>query len=234
MALDTGVIADDPPTGADAERVALDIVVDVVPGLCEITHGDKVVARISPRAAQRIELTTVVVSADWATDAQLAANPPHALVSADVRSGVWRRDYMSAMARPAEADDIVAGQWAAHMQLGTGWAPRELVAEQANRWVGDRASLHLARSKRIETLKIEGIAGPCLGRNASIELHAGGRRVSSINIDIEDGQPFVAHFDLAPTDNLETMTVKVKRPQPRFTPHDVRVLNLLIRKVDAR
>lgn len=232
MPLDTVVVRDDPPEGNDHEQLALDIEVDVEPTMCEVRHAGTVVARVHTQARERVALTTIVWSSAWLQDPVIEVNQPHQLVSAAPRDGAMREHYLSTMARPSEDDDVITG---GNIELGNGWAPREQVGDGPARWIGGRADVHVAGDRRPTTLELSGVAGPCLGRKASIELHVQGRRVQTVGVDFEDGQPFDASFDLgAVRGSLETLTLRVRRPQPRYTPHDVRVLNLLIREVVAR
>ena len=170
---------------------------------------------------------------DLTAPGAVVTDSPHAITSVAAVESAFEPPWVSARSRSLEEVDILSEADRAVARLGEGWAPREMVAGAPVRWVGSVASLELDPSAQLKTLMVSGTIGPCLGWGASVSLLASGAEVANHQFHLEDGQPFVIEFNLdgVPLDNGVVM--KINRPQPRFTPHDARTLNLLVRAVEV-
>lgn len=193
-------------------------------------HHGAALFKVDAAVERTLDVVTIVPSDAWTGRDAFTVSPPNRILDAQAISAA-----LPNTARPLEAEDVISSDDAADVGLGMGWAPREYVNEQPMRWIGHRAHLHLAGEGPRKKVKIRGVAGPCLGRGARLDLLVGSRRVDSCPIDVEDGQRFSATFKLDDSARAaRTVTLQVHRPRPRYTPHDVRVLNLLVAEVTVR
>lgn len=65
-------------------------------------------------------------------------------------------------------------------------------------------------------------------------VSAGGLEIQRTELEMEDGQAFSVEVDLPDSFSTGTLHFFVDRLSPRFTPHDVRTLNLLVHEVRLR
>lgn len=159
---------------------------------------------------------------------------PHVVLSAQPRRSEQDLPWTSSLSRPWEEADVVDAVSRSVIRLGQGWAPRELVDEKPVRWLGSTATVDIDASGGGSRFSLRGIAGPSLGRGASMVVSAGGLEIQRTELEMEDGQAFSVEVDLPDSFSTGTLHFFVDRLSPRFTPHDVRTLNLLVHEVRLR
>ena len=175
----------------------------------------------------------VVSKLDLRIDDAVRVEMPNEVLSVDLVRSFVQPSWASELVRPIETPDVIHEQSRDSIRLADGWAPRELVEGRAVRWVGSEAHIEVDPNTSSSSLQISGIIGPCLGRGAIVEFLSGGNRVGSQSLDLEDGQRFGVKVNLGTLVD-DRLILRVNRPKPRFTAHDLRVLNLLVQEVALR
>ena len=200
-------------------------------GACEVFVGSRSI-RLAETPSRKLSLS-VASREDLTAPGVVSVAEPHSLVGVQRVDSALEPSWVTAGSRALEDVDILPEADRSIARLGEGWAPREMVADSPVRWLGSLASIEVDPTAQLKTLKISGTIGPCLGWGASVSLLASGAEIANHQLDLEDGQPFDIAFNVdgAPLDN--GVVLKINRPQPRFTPHDARVLNLLVRAVEV-
>ena len=194
--------------------------------------SDEQVRRLEIQSTPGDEIVVPLVSQeDLRSNGLVTVESPNEVLAVTAVRSFENPAWSSAMARPVEDPDVLAPSAAHSVRLAEGWCPRELVHGEAVRWIGSEVYFEFDPSA-VSKLHISGIVGPCLGRGASAEFYSLGERVAEQPLDLEDGQPCLLEVDLRNVRTDGHLLMKLNRPKPRFTVHDARVLNILVRQVE--
>lgn len=210
-----------------------EIEVDKAAGPCSVALGSQRDLAIEPSMLGTVLFSTIS-DEDLLSEGSVRVEAPHRIVKVRRLHSSSEPDWVTASARPHEHLDVVVDRCRPTLRLSRGWSPRELVEGQPVRWVGSSASVEIDPSVTVDRVRLAGVIGPSLGRGAKIVMAAGGAIVSAIPIDLEDGQRFDVTFDVGRALDTGSFDFLVQRPNPRFTQHDARLLNLLVKELEIR
>lgn len=221
-------------TERGAERPCLfELKIEKSPGPCVIALGSVELGHtiVLEEAFTGVVAIPVTSSEDIAREGAVRVGEPHKVVAVRSVASFTSQGWSSKHARPIEDLDVIAAQSIPSVRLADGWAPRELVQGKPVRWVSSAADIEVDPVGDHSQVCLKGIIGPSLGRGASVALMSGEKQIAQVSLDLEDGQPFDAKFDVRGALGTGRLRFVINRPQPRFTHLDSRTLNLLIKEL---